>query len=345
MKIFIKTYGCQANINDSEILAGELKQQGHKIVLTEEQADKIIVNTCSVKNKTQSKILHYLKQNQNKQIEVGGCLVKTINIQEKFPNVKTIDTINKNKLNTDITRFDKDIAIIQISQGCLNTCTFCATKLARGNLKSYRIGDIKRQLQKAINEGATKIYLTSQDNGCYGLDIKTNLPELLRELITAEGDFKIRIGMMNPWHLRKIKDDLLEIMESPKIQKFLHIPVQSGSENILKQMKRIHSAKEFKEAVFQFRNKFPREDFPESTIATDIIVGYPTENKEDFQQTLNLIEETKPEVLNIAGFSSRPKTKAAQLKQLPSEIIKERTKILNEVYLSYRKKISLNVIA
>jgi len=241
MKIFIKTYGCQANINDSEILAGSLSEQGHTLVQTEEEADKIIVNTCSVKNKTQSKILHYLDKNKDKQLEVGGCLVNTINIKEKFPTAKIIDTINTSKLNKPITRFNKEIAIIQISQGCLNACTFCATKLARGVLQSYRIGDIKRQLESAVEKGATKIYLTSQDNGCYGFDIKSSLPELLNELTQVKGDFKIRVGMMNPWHLRKIKSELINSYKSEKIQKFIHIPVQSGSEKVLKDMKRIHT--------------------------------------------------------------------------------------------------------
>jgi threonylcarbamoyladenosine tRNA methylthiotransferase CDKAL1 len=345
MKIFIKTYGCQANISDSEILAGKLIAEGNQIINNEQEADKIIVNTCSVKNKTQSKILHYLKSNSNKEIEIGGCLTKTLDLKDQFPNANIIDTINVNKLNQPILRFNQDIAIIQISQGCLNTCTFCATKLARGQLKSYRIGDIKRQLESAIKKGATKIYLTSQDNGCYGFDIKTNLPNLLKELIEVQGNYKIRIGMMNPWHLRKIKNDLLEIMKSPKIQKFLHIPVQAGSEKVLKDMKRIHSAQEFKEIAKEFRNKFPREIYKDSTIATDIIVGYPSETETDFKQTYELLKETKPEVLNVSGFSSRPGTEASKLKQLSSEIIKHRSKKLNELYLGYRKKISLPIIA
>ncbi|MAG07206.1 2-methylthioadenine synthetase [Candidatus Pacearchaeota archaeon] len=339
MKILIKTYGCQANINDSEILAGKLKSEGNELVNTETKADKIIVNTCSVKNKTQSKILHYLNQHQDKQIEIGGCLTNTINLQEKFPKVKTIDTINTNKLNNPIIRRDNETAIIQISQGCLNNCTFCATKSSRGNLQSYRIGDIKRQLESAVNNGATKINLTSQDNGCYGFDINTNLPELLNELTTVKGNFIIRVGMMNPWHLRKISNQLINSMKSEKIQNFLHIPVQSGSEKVLKDMKRIHTTEEFKDFAKAFRKTFPRTIFHDSTIATDIIVGYPTETEEDFQQTLSLISEVKPEVLNISAFSSRPKTPASKLKQLDSKIIKERTKKLNEVYWEYRRKI------
>jgi len=344
MKIFIKTYGCQANISDSEILAGKLKSQGHEIVSSEKQADKIIVNSCSVKNKTQSKILHYLEKNQNKKIEVGGCLIKTIDLTKQFPNIKTLDTINVNKLNQPLVKSHKELAIIQISQGCLNACTFCATKLARGVLKSYRIGDIKREFQRALEQGAKKIYLTSQDNGCYGFDIKTNLPELIKELTSIEGNYKIRIGMMNPWHLRKIKNELIESMKSDKIQKFIHLPVQSGSEKVLKDMKRIHTVKEFKEFSDLFRKSFPRDKYKDSTIATDIIVGYPTETQEDFQETLNLIKEVKPEVLNVSAFSSRPKTKSSKLKQLSSEIIKERTKKINELYNSYRKAIPLRIL-
>ena len=336
MKVFIKTYGCQANINDSEILAGSLEKQGHKIVETEEEADKIIINSCSVKNKTQSKIIYYISQleNDGKSIEVGGCLPSTLDLKKRFPNISIIDTINTNKLNTPIYRNNKEIGIIQISQGCLNTCTFCATKLARGNLKSYRPGDIKRQFEKAIKAGCKIIYLTSQDNGCYGKDIKTSLPELVKELLAVEGEYKIRIGMMNPWHLRKINKNLIEVYKDKRIQPFLHIPVQSGSEKVLKEMKRIHTVKEFKETVNLFRKEIPDID-----IATDIIVGFPSETEQDFQDTLNLIKVIKPEIINIAAFSSRPKTKAAKMKQIASEIIKERTKRLNDLYLSYRPQV------
>ncbi|MBS3092338.1 radical SAM protein [Candidatus Pacearchaeota archaeon] len=347
MKIFIKTYGCQANINDSELLAGRLLREGNEIVDNESEADKIIVNTCSVKNKTQSKILHYISEIENKpgkrkrEIEVGGCLVKTRDLNSKFPDIKIIDTINTNKLdsNIPILRHNNELAIIQISQGCLNSCTFCATKLARGNLKSYRIGDIKRQVEKAVSEGCKIIYLTSQDNGCYGRDIKTNLPELLNQLTSIEGNFKIRVGMMNPWHLRKILPQLINAYKSERIQKFIHIPVQSGSEKVLKDMKRIHTVEEFRQVAEEFRKAFPREKFPDSTIATDVIVGFPSETENYFQDTLKLIAEIKPEVLNISAFSSRPKTPASKLKQLSSETVKQRTKLLNELYLSYRKKI------
>ncbi len=342
MKIFKKTYGCQANINDSEILSGKLVSEGHELVSNEKDADKIIVNTCSVKNKTQSKILHYIRslESSGKEIEIGGCLTKTLDINKKFPNAQVIDTINTNKLGSSIIRNKNDIGIIQISQGCLNSCTFCATKLARGTLKSFRIGDIKRSFEQAINSGCKTIYLTSQDNGCYGFDIKTNLPELLNELLTVEGDYKIRVGMMNPWHLRKILPRLIEVYKNPKIQKFIHIPVQAGSEKVLKDMKRIHTVAEFKQAVELFRKEIPDID-----IATDVIVGFPSESEADFQDTLNLIAEIKPEIINTSSYSSRPRTKSAKLKQIPTETVKERTKRLNQLYLSYRPQVEQRFFA
>jgi len=354
MKVFIQTFGCQANIADSEQIAGLLKQNNYELANDEEGADAIIVNSCSVKNKTQSKILDYIKKNKNKKIFVGGCLTKTIDIKKYVPEVTAVFDTNsilkipeiletgqdhfsskkEHRILLPIIRKDKETGIVAIGEGCLNSCTFCATKLARGNLRSYRIGDIKRNIENSIKNGCKTIFLSSQDNGCYGFDIKTSLPELLNEIIALEGDYVIRIGMMNPWHLNKITNNLIESYKSEKIVKFLHIPVQSGSEKVLRDMKRIHTVENFKGAVKKFRNTFS-----DITIATDIIIGYPTETEEDFQQTYNLVKEIKPEVLNISMFSSRQKTKASKLKQLPSELIKERSKKLSDLYMNYRSNL------
>ena len=356
MKIFIKTFGCQANVHDSEIMAGILKEKGYSIV-DEKDADIIIINSCSVKNKTQSKELQYIKDNKDKNLFVGGCLSKTINLREKFPNIKAVfdtnsitridkiikeekDTFSntkEKKLNLPILRKNKDIGIIVVQEGCTSNCSFCATKLSRGNLYSYRVGDIKREFEKA--KDCERINLTGQDTGAYGLDIKTDLPSLLKELITIKGDYKIRVGMMNPWHTKRIIEDLIEVYKSDKIMKFLHIPVQSGSDKILKDMGRTHTVKDFKEIIKKFR-----KEFPNMSIDTDIIVGYPTETEEDFKKTLKLIKETKPEVLNIAMFSSRPKTKASKLKQLSSEIIKDRSRRLTNLKKKIRKKLNLNFV-
>src|SRR3989338_2423854 len=304
MKLYIKTYGCQANIADSEMMAGILKQNYHKLTDNEDEADTILVNTCSVKNATQSKEIHYIKEKSKaKKVIVGGCLTKTLDIRKHAPEVAAVFDTNSILKIPEILHTEKD----HFSNEKENRI---AAPIIR---KDKSVGIIP------IGEGCRKIYLTSQDNGCYGFDIKTNLPELLNELTTIEGDYKIRVGMMNPWHLTKILPGLIDAYRSEKIMKFLHIPVQSGSEKLLKDMKRIHTVESFKTAVNEFR-----KSFPDITIATDIIVGYPSETEQDFNLTYNLIKETKPQVLNISKFSSRPGTAASRLKQLPSEIIKER---------------------
>src|SRR3989344_1232542 len=325
VNIYIKSYGCQANISDSEAMAGILAKSGHFIVNNENEADLILVNTCSLKNKTVSKELHYIrKQLVNKEVIVGGWLTK-----------KDTCSINKDiqRINVPVIRKNKGTAVIPISQGCLNKCTFCATKLSRGNLISYRIGDIKRVLEKAVLDNCTTIYLTSQDNGCYGFDINTSLPELLKEFVLVKGNYKIRIGMSNQWHVIKILDNLIESYRSDKIMKFLHIPLQTGSDKVLKDMKRIHSVQDFRLILTKFRNKFS-----DITISTDIIVGYPTETDTDFQKTIDVIQEFQPEVLNISKYSPMPRTFACNLKQIPSEEIKRRSKILTDVYNEYKKR-------
>ena len=353
-KLFIKTYGCQANKSDSEVMAGILKKDGFKIVKTEKEANLIIVNSCSVKSVTQEKIIGYINRIPNdKKIIVGGCLPKTINLRTKTKRIDAIfDTNSITKISKIVKelkdyssdkkeerilvpkiRLNKDISIIVINQGCLNNCSFCSTKLARGNLLSYRIGDIKRAVEESVKDGCSKIYLTGQDTGCYGFDIKTNLPELLNEITKVPGNYKIRVGMMNPWHAIRILDDLIEAYKNPKIVKFLHIPIQSGSEKVLKDMKRVHTVETFRKIVSKFR-----ENFSNMNIDTDIIIGYPTETEEDFNMTYELIKEIKPEVVNISRFASRQNTQAHNLKQIDTKIMKQRTSKLTELYNSYYRK-------
>lgn len=355
-KIFIKTYGCQSNIADSETIAGIVAEKGYSIVSNESDADFVIVNTCSVKNATQGKELHYLRKlADTKKIVVGGCLTKTIDVRKYAPKVYAVFDTNSlkkvpeiltqqhdafsteketDRLSLPVIRRQGDVGIVPISQGCLNACTFCATKHARGTLVSYRIGDIKRAVEKNVKDGCNTIYLTSQDTGCYGQDIHTTLPELLNTLIEIDGKFVIRIGMMNPWHAIKILNPLLKLYKSSKIMKFIHIPVQSGSNNVLKDMQRVHTVE-----TFQIIAKRFREVFPTISIATDIIIGYPTETEHDFQETIDLITKLKPEVLNISKFSSRKGTSAAKLKPLPSQIIDDRSKRLSAVYHSYAQQL------
>ena len=359
MKFYIETYGCSANRNDSEIMVALLLKEGFELCNNYNDADLIILNTCSVKQATISRMCERMKlfSQTKKPLIIAGCLTKVRkDLIEKFaPNASLISpssidkivdvaktTINNKKvefLNGNANkailpsfRFNEVIEIVQIAEGCLSNCTFCATKIARGNIKSFRIGDIKRKIENAINSGAKEIWITSQDNSAYGRDIGTNLIELLEEILKIEGKFWIRVGMMNPLHFKKLEvEKLAELFNNEKVFKFLHVPVQSGSNKVLNDMQRGYTVEEFLEFVEIFRKIVKN-----ITIATDIIVGYPTETEKDFEKTLELIKELKPDVVNISRFSAIKGTKAYNLKKLNSKILKERSKELTNLV----KKIS-----
>ena len=215
----------------------------------------------------------------------------------------------------------------------MSNCSFCATKLARGNLFSFRPHSIREHIKKAIASGAKEIWLTSQDISAYGRDIGTNLTELLESIVKIEGEFLIRVGMMNPLHFKKFElNSLIEVFKNPKIFKFLHLCVQSGSNKVLKIMRRGYSVEDFVYYVEKFR-----EEIIDLTLATDIIVGHPGEEEEDFEDTIDLIKEVKPDIVNLSKFSPRPGTLAYKMRQIDKKIINERSKKLHELI----QKISL----
>ncbi|MFH1210131.1 MAG: tRNA (N(6)-L-threonylcarbamoyladenosine(37)-C(2))-methylthiotransferase [archaeon] len=357
-KVYIETYGCTANQDNTLIFKGLLKD--YKIVSNIKEADIIIVNTCTVKQATESKIIENLKkiikEYPKKKIIIAGCMPEAEPkiCRKLFPNASLINTYHvtdiskiiksslknkrlellgkrkENKTNLDKITKNKDTVSIQIAEGCLGDCTYCITKLAKGNLQSFPEEDIINEIKKRIKDGYKRINLTSTDNGCYGLDIKTSLVSLLCDAIKIPGDFKLRVGMINPNYAKLYLKDLIKIYRSDKIIKFLHIPVQSGSNKILKDMNRKYKVQDFMRVVNEFR-----KNIPEINISTDIIVGYPNETENDFEETLNLLKKIKPEILNISKFTSRPGTKASRLKQLKTEEIKRRSVMLTNLYKNY----------
>ncbi|MBU1203947.1 MAG: radical SAM protein, partial [Nanoarchaeota archaeon] len=218
-----------------------------------------------------------------------------------------------------------------------NQCSYCAAKLARGNIYSFPQKDITNELKSAIEKGYNIFYLTSQDTAAYGLDHspKSQLPHLLTCLTKLPGNFQLRVGMMNPSNTLPVLKQLIQAFNSPKIKPFLHIPVQSGSDKILKHMNRKYTTRDFKKIVTCFRKKIPGID-----ISTDIIVGYPTETRSDFRKTLSLIKTIKPEVLNISRYSKRPHTPASitHPKQHPTQELKHRSRQLTNLYRNYHSR-------
>ena len=364
-KIWVEAYGCSASFSDSEMISGLIANGGHTLADSSEESDLNLIVTCSVKDATAAKMVHRIKESNSKPLVVAGCLPKAEQqTVEKFaenarllgPNSigKTLQviksTLDGQKMialdDTDITkiglpkiRLNTAIGIVEIASGCMSECTFCQTKLSKGDLKSYRIGDIVRQVKTEISDGCNEVWLTSTDNGCYGLDIGSDLPELVNAVSEIDKQFFIRIGMMNPMYMPKIRDGLLKSFESNKVFKFLHVPVQSGSNKVLNDMKRGHTEKTFRDITNEFRKKFER-----FTISTDVIVGFPTETEEDFEDTLNLLENTKPDIVNLSKYSQRPGTSAAEMKQIDVTEVKRRSKITYELINRISEKNNKNWI-
>jgi len=359
-KIYSEVYGCSANRSDYEIMLGLLKSNGFELVDSANKSDINLLVTCTVKTPTANRMIFRIKEltKTNKPLVVAGCFAKAEpEVVEKLnPNAsligpnsidKIVDVAYKTlsgrksieingsveKANLPHFRTNPIIDIVEINSGCTSFCSFCETKLARGNLRSYRPDKIRDQIKKAVSEGCKEIWITSQDTSAYGRDIGTNLPELLESITRIEGEFMVRVGMMNPLHFKKVEiEDLIQVYKNEKIFKFLHLCVQSGSNKVLKDMRRGYNVEDFIYYVEKFR-----KEIPEITLETDIIVGFPTETEEDFEETVKLIKEVRPDVVNISKYSPRPGTAAAKMKQLDPKIVNERSKIMYEL----TKKIAL----
>lgn len=354
-KVWIETYGCSASMADSEMITGLLKNAGYEIAANKKESGLNLIVTCSVKDTTEHKMVHRIKQlsKTGKPLVVAGCLPKAdrSKVELSSPQAsimgphsidKTVDIVDSafagsrqivledsasDKINIPKVRLNPVIGIIEIATGCMSECTFCQTKLAKGWLDSYRIGDIMRQIRTDVEDGCKEIWLTSTDNGCYGRDKDSNLVELLSSCCDIAGDFKIRVGMMNPQYVPDMLDKLVDVFyKNDKLFRFIHIPVQSGSDSVLRKMKRGHSAGQFSEIVKAFRQKMP--DF---TVATDVIAGFPTETESDFQKTIDLLTDAEPDVINISKYSARPGTESASWKgvRINTETVKHRTERLH----------------
>jgi len=333
--IFVKTFGCTLNQRDSQdISAGILESKSESL------ADIIVINTCGVKEQTETKIYKYITDNikilKNKNVIITGCLIDINSeiLKELLPKAKMFGIKDKQKLISylDKYRHKKTKPKIEITKttiianGCLGNCSYCAVKFARGKLKSKSILEIKNEIENAVKNGTKEILLTAQDTGCYGLDINTNISELLKEVTLIPGQFKIRLGMGNPQHFKKHKKEISEIMKSEKMYKFLHIPIQSGSDKVLKKMNRHYTKKDCLDLINYFK-----KNIKGLTLSTDIIVGFPTETEKDFLETIEMLKKCKFDVVNISRFGQRKGIDANRYKDLHGRIKKERSRTATEI--------------
>lgn len=369
--IYIKTFGCSLNQADSETMSGLLEQAGFQVInnfglrdsewrmdpRSKKDFDVVIINTCTVKNLAERKFQRELKRWKSKKIIISGCIpqadpeilqtiLKDVSVigtrqiihvldivQETLKGniVQNISNDYNERLNLPKIRKSGIIEILPISEGCLSNCSFCKTKYARGELLSYSKEKIITQFKSALTSGCKEFWITSQDNGCYGFDIyrkeKYFLPQLLDDLLKIEGNFRIRLGMANPDHVKRIKDDLINTFKHPKIFKFLHIPVQSGNDEILKLMKRSYTVKSFESIINDFK-----KNIPDISISTDIIVGFSQETKKQFEDSIELLKRTRPDVVNISRFWLRKNTAAEKLKHIHGNISKIRSQKMQKIF-------------
>jgi len=364
-KIYMEVYGCSANVADAEVMLGLLKARGYEIVDSPDEADVNIVATCTVKTPTEHRMIHVIStlSKLDKPLIVAGCMpltsrevVERINPRASLIGARAVTRI-VDAVETALrggrfvklvepediplckprVRLKQFIGVIPIAQGCLGKCSFCQVKIARGALRSYPPDLIVEEVRRALEHGCREIWLTSQDNGCYGVDIGLTLADLLEKILKLEEDFKVRIGMMNPVHIQSFIDRILDLYSDHRVFKFAHVPVQSGSDRVLNDMRRGYTVAEAEYVMRKFRSKYP-----ELSLMTDVIVGYPTESEEDFEATLSFIKRVEPDHVNVSKFGARPKTEASKLKPLHPQVVKERTRKINELCfnISYRRNLN-----
>lgn len=357
-KVYIQTMGCSANVAETELMMGLMQEAGFKIVDEMEYSDVNVINICTVKGNYHAlrEIRKIKEQYKDKKMVVAGCITKEIveHIRKIDQDAALINTHNFHRIVDAIEeglqgnvlealtqerelkvgkpkiKINKVIGIVPIASGCADFCAYCSVKLIKGNIYSYPEEYIIKEIEKNISHGCKEIWLTSQDNGAYMLDKgERKLAKLLEKIIKIEGDFKVRLGMLNPRHIPPMLDDLIKVFQDNKMFKFLHIPIEAGNNEILGKMKRKYTVFQFKEIVEKFKRYVK-----DITIATDIIVGFPSETESQFHDSLDLVQEIKPDVINIARFSARPNTLAAKMKdQISGEKRKERSRRLTEIFL------------
>ncbi len=358
MKYYIETYGCAANRADELVIKEALRREGWVEVAIDD-ADVLILNTCGVKKPTEDRMVSRISKlsSRGKPLVLAGCLPKinpkrllryewNVAIGPSRPD----RIVEACKLAVEGTRhllidgdrpsdkpalisrpLDGPIGVIEIQEGCNFSCSFCATRFARGRVVSFPPGSIIRALKDIVARGGWEIWFTGQDVATYSYE-GVDLPRLLKMASTLEGEFMIRVGMMTPVYAEKVKKGLADVM-GRKVFRFLHLPVQSGSDKVLRIMARGHKVDLFYRLV-----DFFRERVKGLTLATDIIVGHPGEDEDDFELTVRLLERVKPDVVNLSKYGDRPGTPASRMKKVPSHIISRRSRYIYDMAMKTMKE-------
>lgn len=349
MRVYVESYGCSQNQGEGAAIARALSDGGHTLVSGPDGADVGVLVTCAVIGSTEARMARRWQAIASRvpRVVVTGCLVPLrtsvlrgpgrerttllpIREQSRLPALVSDwaggvpgTTPPPSSILPTIESVPSVTEEIAIAQGCTSACTYCFSRLARGRLESVPIAEILRRAESAVVRGAVELRLTSLDTAAWGLDRDDNrrLPDLLRAIATVPGDLWVRVGMMSPQTLGPILDRYLDALGSERFYRFLHLPVQSGSDRILSGMRRGYTVEEFRRQVARARARFP-----DLTLSTDVIVGFPGETEEDHSATEELIASIGPEIVNVTRFSPRPGTPAARLKPVGPRVAKRRSR-------------------
>ena len=340
----IETYGCSANRGESREIERALRDGGHHPVSTPEEADVAILNTCTVIETTEHRMLRRARELDEEtpaELVVTGCMALAQGDQFREAGIdaeilhwdEVPDHVRNGECPTATPGTDPIvdgvIGILPIARGCMSDCSYCITKRATGKIDSPPVETNVQKARSLVHAGAKELRITGQDTGVYGWDDGERKLHILLERICEEieGEFRIRVGMANPKGVYGIREELAAVFaEHEQIYNFLHIPVQSGSDDVLAEMRRQHTVEEFREVVDTFDSRLD-----EWTLSTDFVVGFPTEEDEDHRRSLSLLRETRPAKINVTRFSKRPGTDAAKLKGLGGQQKKNRSSEMTDV--------------
>lgn len=345
MTFAIHTFGCKVNIYESEFITNLMQEHGYRLVDFNKEADIYIINTCTVTNeadKKDRKLIHTTRNNhKNSILIVMGCYSQLnpndieadivignkyksnlIELIEQFKNSKEkivlVEDISKTNFeDMYISRFITHTrAFVKIQDGCNAFCAYCAIPYSRGGLRSKDFDTVIKEVTNLVNNGYKEIVLTGIHTGKYGIEQNTNLETLLKELVNIKGLFRIRLSSIE---INEITNGIIELIKNNSIMaKHLHIPIQSGSNTILKSMNRLYDID-----FFIKRIEYIRKEIPDISITTDLIVGFPGETEELFRETIDTLNKIKFTKIHTFPYSKRNGTKAASMKNQVDGLIKK----------------------
>ncbi len=341
MRIHLKTLGCRLNEAELETWSRQFQAQGHRMTSDAEEADLLVVNTCAVTEEAVRKSRKLLsrasRQNPDARLVVSGCYAsldpsaisavegvdlvidnrdkeRLVEIVSRELDLTTMPQAAMEPDTTGLLARGRQRAFIKVQDGCRYRCSYCIVTLARGEERSRPAAEVIEEINRLHREGIQEVVLTGVHIGGYGSDIGSDISSLIRQVLAETGIPRLRIGSIEPWDL---PPSFWSLFENPRFMPHLHLPLQSGSDSVLRRMSRRCRTDEYRELIRQ-----ARAEVPDFNLTTDIIVGFPGESEAEWQQTLDFVEEIGFGHLHIFAFSPRQGTKAAGLPGAVSREIK-----------------------